>query len=798
MKNDLRFALRMIFSHRWFSAAVVVTLALGIGLNTMVFTLINAVLFKPVPVPGGARLVSILCRNVKQHEGFERMSYADFQDYRTQANSLEAMEGAIDEEGVISEKGNPPQPYHLQRATAGIFSMLHTSPVLGRGFAGNDAQPGADPVVVIGYGVWKDRYGSAENVIGRQVRVNGQPATIIGVMPKGYRFPSGVDLWMPLIPTPELEKRDNRQITAYGILKPGMSLQQAAAEFDGIAHRLAAEYPVNKDVGASVETFHERYNGGGIRVIFLLMLGAVGFVLLIACADVANMMLSRALARKREMSIRTALGASRWRMMRQLLIESVLLSLIGGLVGMGLAALGVRWFDVSTDGIRPSWIAFTMDYAVFGYFAALCILSGLLFGTAPALRASKGDLNEIMKEGARSVGRRSEGWLASLLVVFQFALTLVLLSGAGIFVRSLIASFSTNPFIPAQQLTTARLNLPDTRYKDTDARMRFYDQLLPRLRAIPGVSRVSMVSHPPGLGAAREQIELEGKPVGEASRRPWISFVTQSPGYLETIHLPLLEGRDFNAMDGSAQHETAIVTREAAAHFWPNQDAVGKRFRLYDDQNKPTEWITVVGISADMVQELIANDPHPLIFVPYRMKGWNEMTLMVESSADPSAAVRGAVQNLDAELPLREVSRLSAALEHQTWFLRVFGKIFGSFAFIGLVMASVGIYAVIAHAGSRRTQEIGVRMALGASVRSILMLVMKRGLWQVGAGLGLGFALAIPAVRLLSALPGNMFTKDPTVFVMVGAVLAAVGVFACWLPARRAAALDPVQAIRYE
>jgi putative ABC transport system permease protein len=498
------------------------------------------------------------------------------------------------------------------------------------------------------------------------------------------------------------------------------------------------------------------------------------------------------------MSIRAALGATRWRVMRQLLIESVVLSLIGGLVGMGLAALGVHWFDVSTDGIRPSWIAFSMDYTVFGYFAGLCIVSGLLFGTAPALRASKGDLNEVMKEGARSVGRQGEGWLASLLVVFQFALTLVLLSGAGIFVRSLIASFSTNPFIPAQQLTIWRLNLPDARYKDTDARVRFYDQLLPRLRAIPGVSRASMVSHPPGLGAARQQIEIEGKPVGEASRRPWISFVTQSPGYLETIHLPLLEGRDFNAVDGSAQHATAILTREAAAHFWPNQDPVGKRFRLYDDQNKPMEWITVVGISADVVQELIASDPHPLIFVPYRMKGRNEMTLMVESSGDPSSAVRAAVQNLDAELPLRDVSRLSAALEHQTWFLRVFGKIFGSFALIGLVMASVGIYAVIAHAGSRRTQEIGVRMALGASVRSILMLVMRRGLWQVGAGLGLGFALAIPAVRLLSALPGNMFTKDPTIFVMVGAVLAAVGVFACWLPARRAAALDPVRAIRYE
>ncbi|HEY3707136.1 MAG TPA: ABC transporter permease [Terracidiphilus sp.] len=798
MRNDLRFALRMVLSHRWFSAAVVVTLALGIGLNTMVFTLINAVLFKPVPVPGGARLVSVLSSNAAASHGFERMSLPDFMDYRAQSSSFEAFEGGIDEEGVLSESGNPPQSYHLQRATAGMFSMLHTTAILGRGFVAGDEKPGADPVVVIGYGIWKDRYGGAANVIGRAVRVNGQPATIVGVMPKGFRFASGVDMWVPLVPTAELQKREERHMMGYGILKRGVSLQQASAEFDGIAHRLAAQYPVDKDMGASVLTFHDRYNGGEIRVIFLLMLAAVGFVLLIACADVANMMLSRALTRSRELSIRTALGASRWRVVRQLLIESVMLSVLGGVAGMGLALLGVHWFDLSTGDIRPSWIAFTMDWSVFGYFAALCILSGLLFGTAPALRASRINLNDVLKDGARSAGRKGEGWLTGILVVLQFALTLVLLSGAGIFVHSLLASLTINPAIPAAQLTTARISLPDLRYKDTDARLRFYDQLLPRLKAIPGVSHVALVSNPPGFGAARKQIEVEHAPVGEASRRPWVSYIAQSPGYFEAIHLPLLEGRDFNANDGAPKHASAILTREAAAHFWPGQDPVGRRFRLFDDQNKPTEWIAVVGIAENMIQERMSNDPKPLIFTPYRQEGWDGMTVAVVSSGDPAAAIRGAVQSLDAELPLRDVSSLSAALEHQTWFLRVFGKLFGAFALIGLVMASVGIYAVIANAGSRRTQEIGVRMALGASVRNILMLVMKRGLWQIGAGLALGLGLAIPAVRLLAALPLGISTADPAVFLSVAAVLVSVGVFACWLPARRAAALDPVKAIRYE
>jgi predicted permease len=798
MRNDLRFALRMIWSHRWFSAAVVVTLALGIGLNTMVFTLMNAVLFKPVPVPGGARLVSVINRNPAPNDDPVPLSLPGFRDYRAQSSSFEAFEGAVDEEAVLSENGIPPQSYHLQRATAGIFSMLHASPMLGRGFVASDAEPGASPVAVLGYGIWKDRYGSAPDVIGRPVRVNGKPATIVGVMPKGYKFPSGVDMWAPLVPTPELEKRDNRSLTGFAILKPGVSEQQASSELDGIAHRLAAQYPVDKDLSPSVQTFHERYNGGFIRVIFLLMLAAVGFVLLIGCADVANMMLSRTLTRSREISIRTALGASRWRVVRQLLIESVMLSLLGGLAGFGFGVLGVRWFDFATQAVRPSWIAFTLDWSVFSYFAALCILSGLLFGIAPALRISRVNLNDVLKDGARSAGRQRDGWLTGILVVFQFALTLVLLTGAGIFIRSILANLDINPSIPAAQLTTARIGLPDLRYKDTDARLRFYDQLLPRIKVIPGVHHVALVSTPPGLGAARQQYELEHEPIGEPARRPWASFVAQSPGYLETIHLPLLEGRDFNAIDGAPQHATAIVTSEAAAHLWPGKDPLGRRFRLFDDQNKITEWITVVGVSANMIQEAVSNDPKPLIFVPYRQEGWNTMTLTVDASGDPSAAIRSAVQGLDAELPLRDVSTLSASLEHQTWFLRVFGKVFGTFALIGLVMASVGIYAVIAHAGSRRTQEIGVRMALGAGVRNILILVMKRGLWQIGVGLIVGLALAIPAARLLASFPLRVSTTDPAIFLSVAAVLVTVGVFACWLPARRAAALDPVKAIRYE
>ena len=800
MAYDLRFALRMIFSHRLFSAAVVATLALGIGLNTMVFTLINAVLFKPVPVPGGAQLVALLNRDLKLKDNNARhVSYPDFREYRAQSSSLTALEAASDEEGILSETGIPPQAYRMERVSSGIFEMLHMRPVLGRGFLPEDDRAGAAPVVVLGYGIWKERYGSSPSVPGRQVRINEKPATIVGVMPKGFKFPTNIEMWTPLVPTVELEKRANRPLALFGMLKPDTGIIQANVDMNGIAHRLATQYPDDKDIGITVDTFQEHYNGGGIRVIFLLMMAAVGFVLLIACANVANMMLSRALLRQREMSIRSALGASRWRVVRQLLVESVLLSTLGGVLGLALAWLGVHWFDLSTQDVgKPYWIEFTMNYTVFGYFAALCIFSGLLFGTAPALRFSHVDVNEVLKDGARSVGKHRGGKLSGLLVIFQFALTVVLLTGAGVFVHSLLQSLAANQAVPAEQITTARIDFPDEHYKDADARQRFYDQLLPRLRTLPGVTHVALTSNLPGLGAVNRDIEIEQSTINDAAHRPSVSFVVQSPGYFDAINLPILLGRDFNETDGSANHKAAVLTRECAEHFWPDQSAIGKRFRLYDEKNKPGEWITVVGISANIVQELNEKSPNPLMFLPLRQEGWNGMALLIRSSDNPIAAVRSVLQNLDRDLPLRDVYTLPQAIQHQEWFLHLFSKLFSGFALIALLMAAVGIYAVLAQATNSRTQEIGVRMALGANARDIVTLVMKRGLLQIVAGLTIGLAAAWPAARLMASLPIGVSPSDPVVFMIVASLLAIVGLLACWIPARRAAALDPVKAIRYE
>ncbi len=800
MANDLRFALRMIGSHRLFSAAVVATLALGIGLNTMVFTLINAVLFKPVPVPGGAQLVALQNRDLKlRDDNAMRVSYPDFREYRAQTSSLAALEAASDEEGILSETGIPPQAYRMEQVSSGMFGMMHIQPALGRGFLPGDDKAGTPPVVVLGYGIWKERYNSSPNVLGRQVRINEKPATIVGVMPKGFKFPTNIDMWTPLVPTAELEKRTNRPLALFGMLKPETGILQANVEMNGIARRLAAQYPDDKDIGISVETFHEHYNGGGIRLIFLLMMAAVGFVLLIACANVANMMLSRAISRQREMSIRSALGASRWRVVRQLLIESVLLSTFGGVLGLGLAATGVHWFDLSTQDVgKPYWIEFTMNYAVFGYFAALCIFSGLLFGLAPAVRSSRVNVNEVLKDGARSAGTQRGGRLSTILVVFQFALTLVLLTGAGVFVRSLLDSLSANQAVRAEQIATARIDFPEEHYKDGDARQRFYEQLLPRLRALPGVTKVALTSNLPGLGAASRDIEIEHSIVSDPAHRPSVSFVVQAPGYFDAINLPILLGRDFNKTDGTANHKAAIMTRACAEHFWPGQSAIGKRFRFYDEKHKPSDWITVVGVSANIIQELNDKSPKPLMFVPFQQEGWNGMALLVRSNGNPISAVRAAVQNLDQDLPLRDVYTLPQAIQHQRWFLHLFSKIFSGFALIALLMAAVGIYAVLTQATTNRTQEIGVRMALGANAHNIVTLVMRRGLWQIAAGLGLGLAAALPGARLMASLPIGVSPSDPVVLVIVASLLAIIGLLACWIPARRAAALDPVKAIRYE
>ncbi|MBL8220644.1 MAG: ABC transporter permease, partial [Bryobacterales bacterium] len=496
---DLRFAVRMIRTNPWFSAAIVATLALGIGVNTTVFTLVNAVLHKPLPFPGGERLVMVFADNISRGRDRMPMSWADYRDYQQGAGAFERLEAFRFTRAGISEKGNPPEQLQGAIITTGMFDMLQVKPVAGRGFVASDGKAGAERVALIGYGVWKDRYGKAADVIGRTVRLEEKPTVIIGVMPEGFKFPSNQDLWLPAAPEAEWEKRDRRDFQLIGMLKPGRSLTDAQADLTIVAKRLEQQFPAShKDHGIRVNTFHQAMNGGPIRLVFLLMLGAVGFVLLIACANVANMLLSRSVARAREMSIRAAMGASRWQIIRQLLTESVLLSFVGGAIGLALSYWGVEAFSKAVENVgKPYWIDFSMDYLVFCYFAAVSIFAGVLFGIAPAWQSSKVDLNTSLKDGTRTSGGLRAGYLSGALVVVQFTLAVVLLSGAGLMMRSFVNAQQINPNVPGDKILSAILNLPRSRYGKPEERQQFFEQLLPRLGALPGAQSVSMVSNPP-------------------------------------------------------------------------------------------------------------------------------------------------------------------------------------------------------------------------------------------------------------------------------------------------------------
>jgi len=807
MKNDLRFAVRMIAAHPWFSAAVIATLALGISVNTTVFTLVNAVLFKPVPLPGGASLVTVNSHKLTNPEERSGVSYPDFLEYRDASRSFDGIEAISRRAGTIGEAAIPPERYSMAQVSAGLFGMLRTPPALGRGFTDADDDAGAEAVALISDAVWQARYGGATDVVGRGVRINGAPATIVGVMPEGFRFPSNEDLWMPLVPSEQLEDRASRQLQLFGRLAEGVSIARAQEDLAVIGSRLAADHPeTNEDLGPEVRTLHAAFNGGPIRAVFLLMLGAVGFVLLIACANVANLMLSRAIARRREMSVRAAIGASRWRLVRQILVESVLLSSIGGLVGLSLTILGTRAFDRAVADVgKPYWVQFGLDYVAFAYFAAVTIASGIVFGLVPALRAARVDLNTGLQDGSRTAGGRRGNRLTATLVVFQFALTVVLLAGAGMMVRSFLAAQALNPFLPSERIFAARVQLPEgegEHYEQPATRLQFHERLVEELSALPGVTHAATASNLPGLGSNRRPIEIEGRPNENPDQPPQASFVVQTPGYLEAIGLPILVGRGFEQTDGDPGKEAAVVTREFAERHWAGESAIGQRFRFTEGE-EPGPWMSVVGVSADMVQAPQDADAPPLVFITGRQEPWGWTALMVRTTSDPAAMaalVREAVQRLDPDLPLFEAATLPSALDRQHWFLRVFGTLFFIFALIGLLMASVGIYGVVAQSTARRTREIGIRMALGANAAAVLQLVLGRGLRQLALGVVLGLGGAFGAAHVMSntGLLIRVSPNDPIVFLAITGLLLAVGLAACWLPARRASHIAPTEALRTE
>ena len=609
-------------------------------------------------------------------------------------------------------------------------------------------------------------------------------------MPERMRFPTNADLWRPLQPSTG-EAARARSIGVFGRLATGVTWTQADAEMLGISRQLQSTYPeTNKSVESRLMTFNERFNGGPIRLVFLSLLGAVGFVLLIACANVANLLLARSAYRTREMAVRTALGARRGRIIRQLLIESVMLASLGGVLGLGLTAIGVRLFDAAVSDVgKPYWIVFDLDWSVFGYFAAICLATGIVFGLAPALQVSKTNLNDLMKEGGRgqSGGARAR-WLTSGLVVFELALTLALLTGAGLMARSFLKLYSLDLGFETAHLLTFRTQLVEGRYPKVEQRQIFLTSLQDRMRALPGVTGAAMASTFPLSGAGQSKFDVDGRPAPTEATRPRVSVIDAGPGYFETLGVSLQRGREFTEADGAPGAEVIVVNQRFATQYLANEDPLGKRVRVLQGpkEDQPGPWLTIVGVSSTIRQGSLQDlEPAAVIYRPTRMGQAMGTAMILRTTADPASmtgAVREAARALDPDQPLFAVQPYETVLAEARWPYRVFGTLFVIFAVIALVLSAVGIYAITSYSVSQRMPELGLRLALGAQPPQISWLILRTGLVQLGLGLTIGLAAAWGVSQILKSLVAQIPAVDPVTFIGITVVLTIVMLTACLIP----------------
>ena len=806
--QDLRFAARMLLKDPWFTLVAALALALGIGVNTTVFTLVNAVLIRGLPFDRSHEIVLLATRNTTRGaDDSAPASWHEYEDWRARSRTFAGIGAFIPGQMNVSDPDHPAERISGASVSANTFSLLRVQPFLGRDFAPTEDQPGAAPVVILGHSTWKNRYNGDPGVIGRTLKMNEVSYTIVGVMPDGMRFPVNADLWRPIVKPANAGAQHQRNIGVFARLAPGGSWTQAAAEMGAISRELQAAYPENnKNIEARLMTFNERFNGGPIKVIFLALLGAVGFVLLIACANVANLLLARSAYRAREMAVRTALGASRGRIIRQLLIESVLLASIGGLAGLALAYGGVTLFDRAVADVgKPYWISFTLDLPVFGYFAAICLATGIIFGLAPALQVSKANLNELMKEGGRgTAGGARTRWLTSSLVVAELTLTLALLSGAGLMARSFLKLYSLDLGVETDHVLSMRTQLVADKYPKPEQRQLFFDRVQQRLRAIPGVSAVAVTTTLPLDGAGSFLFEIEGKPAASATARPRVLAIDTSPSYFETMGTGILRGRGFTDADGVAGAEVVVVNQQLATRMFAGEDPLGRRIRLMTGQNEDQAgpWLTIVGVSPTIRQgDVQALDPGAVVYRPYKLNSPMGAALVMRTTVDPATltnAVREAARAIDADQPFFQVQPLNEGLARARWPYRVFGTLFVIFAIIALVLSSVGIYAITAYAVTQRTQEIGVRLALGAQPAQISWLILRSGLVQLAIGLVLGLLGAWGVSFVLRSLVAQIPAVDPVTFVSITLLMVVVTISACLIPARRATRLDPLTALRID
>src|SRR5262245_17205539 len=806
LAQDLRYAGRMWRQSPAFTLFAVCGLALAIGVNTAVFTIVNAVLFRTPPIPGIDRIAFVAAID-KAHgddEPLQTCSYPDLRDLKERLKPFEDLAAYQYGQVDLSDDANFPERYFAVGMTANTLSVLGRKPLLGRDLEPADTRPGAPPVVLLTHRVWESRYNKDESVIGKTVRIDGRPATVIGVTPPDARLYNDIALWIPLEPQAP-SPREIRELIVFGRLADGVSIGQASVEAVAVARQLEIEYPAtNKNIGAEVQGANEFHLRAQIRQVLQALWGGVAFVLLIACANVANLLLGRAVVRSREMSIRAALGAGRWRVIRQLLTESVLLSVMAGVLGAFLAYWGVRALDAALSAMgfdRAGYIVFSVDRNVLLYRAAISIGTGIVFGLAPALRMSRIDLSKALKEGGQGAGvgvRRR--LLTDILVGTEVALSVVLLMGAGLMIRSMVYAENMKLGVNTENVLTMQLNLENSKYQWRQKPLSFFQELTARLGALPGVEIATIMSELPGSWPFRQitnSFQIEGSPIANMRDRPRTAVLTIGPGYFRCMQAQLVMGREFTELDGAAGHKAAIINQSFANRRWPGENPLGKRIRVDDVGTEA--WATIVGVSADIVQNRYS-EGLPRVYLPYRQNP-SRMVVAARTQVAPASlapAFRQSVKDLDANLPVFHLRSLADYVWYANYDMRLYSAMFTVLAFIALALASTGLYAVISQSVNQRTREMAIRAAMGASGSRLWRLMFFQGMWRFTIGLVIGLALSFAVGGALRSLLVGVSTSDPATCLLVILALAIVAALACGLPARRAARSDPAALLRFE
>ena len=797
--RDVSYSLRILLKNYAFTIVVVLTLALGIGANTAIFSFANGILLRPLPYPQSDRLAVLDETAFKQGVESMAVSYPNFLDWREQNKSFEDIGIYFGTSRFALSGAGEPIDVRGSFISHGLFEILRVSPQLGRTFTANEDRPDEDAVVILGHNLWQRNFGGDPNIIGRKITINSRARTIVGVMPPGFRFPDVAEMWAPVALTTKTFTRNDHGLSSIARLKDGVTFQEAQTEMHNIAARIEQQNPVtNEGLGVKVESLHDNLTGD-YREALLILLGVVGCVLLVACVNVANLMLARATARQREFALRAALGASRWRIMHQLLVESLLLALVGGVVGFFLSIWALRLLLTAIPIQLPFWMNFGIDLRVLGFTAAITLLTGLIFGAAPALQTSRVDLNDTLKEGGRgSSGVR--GRARSLLVVTEIALSLVVLVGAGLMIQSFLRLKRVNIGLNTQNVLTASVSLPRAKYKE-DQRVAFYKRLLERMRNLPGVEAASATGSLPLSGNNwGRSLTVEGFPVLSVGQAPAIQHTVVTPDYFRTMGIPLLSGRDFNDADAKGSTDVTIIDERLAREYWPNESPIGKRVRFGPpEDNEP--WHTIVGVVGTVRHQRMQEDTRKSVYLPHQKIPVGGLALVLRTTSNPqelTGAIRREVAQLDPDLPVSEVATMDEVVAESIWQPRLYATLFGAFAAGALLLALIGIYGVMAFLVQTRTHEIGVRMALGASTRDVFKLIVGRGMKLTAVGVLIGVGGAIALTRLMHSLLFNTSATDPVTFILISLLLSVAAFLACYIPARRAAKVDPLIALRYE